>query len=434
MMSVVRFLWGDVSSQELKKFGLLSVVFFFIVGVYWMIRSLKEVIFLNTVGPLWLPYAKIFSVVALVVVLMFYAKLVDWLEKHSLIYLLSCVYGVLFIGLGLCVAHPTIGFQNTNLDAFRLLGWVGYFIIESFGSLVIAAFWSFVASTVDSVSAKKGYPIIIAGAQVGSMGGSFVVTQAAVLGISTIIMCGGVSLILVPLMIKLFMWCHPENPGKKVEKKTRTGALEGLRLLLSKPYLMGIMVVGTVYEIVGEIVNLQMKLTANSVYTSPETLAWFFGMFGVAVNALSLLFAFIGTSFVIRYFGVTFCLVMYPLSIACGILCALVSQSIWGFFGAMVALKGLSYALNNPCKEIMYVPTSKDIKFKAKSWMDGFGSRSAKALGASTIAAHQLVARYVSMISYGTIASLAIIAAWIPVAFWVGRTNSALVKNNEIVE
>ena len=48
----------------------------------------------------------------------------------------------------------------------------------------------------------------------------------------------------------------------------------------------------------------------------------------------------------------------------------------------MVTLKGLSYALNNPCKEVMYIPTSKDAKFKTKSFIDMFGSRSAKMSGA----------------------------------------------------
>jgi hypothetical protein len=50
-------------------------------------------------------------------------------------------------------------------------------------------------------------------------------------------------------------------------------------------------------------------------------------------------------------------------------------------FLMMLVLKGLSYSLNNPCKEILYQPTSQNIKFKAKSWIDVFGARGSKALG-----------------------------------------------------
>ena len=56
------------------------------------------------------------------------------------------------------------------------------------------------------------------------------------------------------------------------------------------------------------------------------------------------------------------------------------------FFVATLVMKALSYALNNPCKEIMYIPTSKDVKFKAKSAIDMFGGRSAKAVGAGVAA------------------------------------------------
>jgi len=432
--SVARFLWGDVSREEFKKFGLLSGVFFFIIGTYWLMRSLKDAIFLNTVGPLYLPYAKIVSVIALILVLMVYAKLVDWLEKHRLVYLLCTIYSVLFLSIAYCVASPTIGLANTVTDKYRLLGWVAYFVIESAGTLLVALFWSFVASSVDPISAKRGYPIIIAGAQTGSILGAYLASCAGYFGIATLVLMGGISLIIVPGMIKLFMHHHPDAPAQKSVAKKQTGALEGLRLLLSKPYLMGILVVGTVYEIVGEILNLQMKLTAHSVYPSPEKLAGFLGTFGVAVNLLALVFAFVGTSFFIRRFGITFCLVMFPVTIACAIMLAWTFNGLWFFFGAMVALKGISYALNNPCKELMYIPTSKDIKFKAKSWMDGFGSRSSKAIGAGAIAVFPAVSSFISLISYGSVVSLGIIAAWIPVALFVGRTNSKLVQENRIIE
>jgi AAA family ATP:ADP antiporter len=41
----------------------------------------------------------------------------------------------------------------------------------------------------------------------------------------------------------------------------------------------------------------------------------------------------------------------------------------------MMVIKGMSYALNNPTKEILYQMTSINIKFKCKSWIDTFGQR-----------------------------------------------------------
>ncbi len=67
------------------------------------------------------------------------------------------------------------------------------------------------------------------------------------------------------------------------------------------------------------------------------------------------------------------------------------SMLLWATFAAMVVIKGVGYAVNNPTKEMMYIPTSKDAKFKSKGWIDTFGSRFAKAGGAQVTNAFKRV-------------------------------------------
>ena len=42
--------------------------------------------------------------------------------------------------------HPTIGLANQTEDPSRILGWVSYCGIESFGSVMVSLFWSFAVS------------------------------------------------------------------------------------------------------------------------------------------------------------------------------------------------------------------------------------------------------------------------------------------------
>merc|ERR1719456_7473 len=49
--------------------------------------------------------------------------------------------------------------------------------------------------------------------------------------------------------------------------------------------------------------------------------------------------------------------------------------------GVIVA-STVAYALNQPCKEMLFVRTSRDIKFKAKSWSEMYGNQLMKMLGA----------------------------------------------------
>jgi len=428
---IVRALWGDLTSEELKKFSMLSLTFLFIIGTYWLMRPLKDALFMKIVGKLYIPYAKMASLLFVVPLILVYSKLVDLVAKHKLFYVICTFYSGLFLVISYFLAHPTIGLANTTPDKSRLLGWVIYLGIESFGSLVVTLFWSFVASTTNAAAAKRGYGLIIAGAQIGSITGPTIATYAEYLGMPMLAKVVAAGIFMVPLLILLFVTVHPSAAVEKASEKKATGPIEGLRLLLSNKYLLGILGVATLYEIIGTILDYQMKFIADETYQSAEKVTQFLGYFGQSANVLSLVFALVGTSFFIRRFGLTTCLVLFPLTIGAVVLYVFFSPSLWAFFGAMVAIKGLSYALNNPCKEIMYIPTSKDVKFKAKSWIDVFGGRSAKAAGSGINAFFPAMTE---LLFYGSLISLGVVGVWVLIALYVGKTNERLTQENTIIQ
>lgn len=429
---IVRALWGDLSKEELKKFSMLSLTFLFIIGTYWLMRPLKDALFMKIVGKLYIPYAKMASLVFIIPLILLYSKLVDLVAKHKLFYVICTFYAGMFLVISYFLAHPVIGLANTTPNKSRLLGWVIYLGIESFGSLLPALFWSFVASTTDSASAKRGYGLIIAGAQIGSITGPTIATYAEYIGMPTLARIVAAGIFIVPLLVLFFVsFVNPSAAVETKSEKKSTGMIEGLRLLFSKPYLLGILGVATLYEIIGTILDYQMKFAADEAYGSVEKVTQFLGMFGQSANILSLVFALVGTSFVIRRFGLTFCMVAFPITIGCVVLYVFFHPSLWALFGAMVAIKGLSYALNNPCKEIMYIPTSKDVKFKAKGWIDMFGGRSAKATGSGINA---FFTQMVDLMFYGSMISLGIVGVWILIAMYVGRTNEKLTKEGTIIQ
>jgi AAA family ATP:ADP antiporter len=109
--------------------------------------------------------------------------------------------------------------------------------------------------------------------------------------------------------------------------------------------------------------------------------ASFMGYFGQTTNSISFLFSLFGTGAVIKNFGFTNVLIAFPVLLLICSSFVWISPTIWVVFGVMMVIKGMSYALNNPTKEILYQATSTNIKFKCKSWIDTFGQRSAKAGG-----------------------------------------------------
>ena len=430
LQKIKQTLWGSISGEELKKYGMLSFTFLFIIGTYWLMRPLKDGLFFKIVGRLYQPYAKMASLFFIIPLILMYSKLVDLVEKQKLFYIICSLYALLFLGVAYFIGHPTIGLANTVTSPYRTFGWVIYLAIESFGSILVPLFWSFVVSSTDTSSAKRGYPVIIAGAQVGAISGPLLATQAEHIGMPLLAVIVAAGILLVPLLIKYFISIYPTSAEATVSKEKKTGMVEGLKLLFTRPYLLGILGVATLYEVIGTILDYQMKFAADEVFHTSEGFTRFLGYFGVASNTLALVFALVGTSFFIRRFGLTFCLVMFPITIGLVVLNVMIYPSLWILFGAMVAIKGLSYALNNPCKEIMYIPTSKDAKFKAKGWIDMFGGRTAKAAGSGVTA---LFTEATALMLYGSIISLGIVGLWILVAFYVGTTNKKLTDEGRII-
>ena len=448
---IFRIFWGDLTTDELKKFGILSAILSLIICNYSTLRILKDSLLHFLVGYQWQPLVKLFSILFTVFVVMIYGKLVDLFEKQTLFYIICPFYGFLFIILSYFAAYPDLIAIESNSCFFpfvcwvpgRLLGWFLYVSAES-SSILVALFWAFVASTTKVESAKKGYGMIFFFTQIGMIAGPFfVVEYVQQVGSAVFLGIGGFLILLIPFLVKLYMTILPkEDLISNVSDsffKAKTSFLEGLKLLLTRPYVMGIFVIATFYEVVGTILEFQMNMIASSNMTI-DAFAAFKGKFLVGVGFLALIFALLGTSFFMRKFGLRFCLIIFPTVVGLLVCYVFISrffglvdyQMMWIIFSAMIAIRGLNYALNNPTKEVMYIPTSKDIKFKAKSWIDVFGNRSTKGIGAgiNTLFRTSLP----DLLFYGTVISFGIVGVWIIIANFVGKTFNNLQKDNKFIE
>lgn len=462
--TVVRYFYPELKKEEIRRFSLLAGTFFLIIGVYWLLRLMKDTIFFKVAFPVslgWMPnqgrlfqpIAKTISIFVVIGAVLIYSKLVDIFKKHQLFYVICSFYTVMFTGVGVALLlKEWYGAEFLGKTILGATGWASYFVIETFGSLVVALFWSFTNSITDSDAAKRGFPLIIAGAQIGAVLGSALLLLD-IGSLWPLMMLSAVLLVCVMLMIYNFMRVIPESEmiGNKAahatEKKKEgffEGFVSGLILLVTRPYLLGVFVVSTFYEAIGQIIDYQMKATADLcswTAVSENAFAKFLALFGVCANALSLIIALLGTSYIIKRFGTRISLMIFPVGVAIALVVLLgyvkianpvIEHILWAFFGVNLLVRCLTYAVNNPTKEIMYIPTSRDAKFKSKGWIDTFGSRTAKAGGAQITGAfkHDLT----QLLAFGIYFGLGLVAVWAIAAFYVGLKNKELVDKGEIVQ
>ena len=143
------------------------------------------------------------------------------------------------------------------------------------------------------------------------------------------------------------------------------------------------------------------------------------GRFGQATNTLSFSFSLLGTSFIIRRLGLNYTIIAFPTCCFAAICGVYMVPNLWTVFCAMLLLKGFSYSLNNPCKEILYQVTSKGTKFKAKSWIDVFGARGSKAAG--SIVTNAFSDSATDLLTYGAYVAMGVSSFLIYVAWQMGK-------------
>ncbi|MGZ6250607.1 MAG: NTP/NDP exchange transporter [Candidatus Chromulinivorax sp.] len=454
--SIIRFFYPDIKKEEVFKFSLFAITLFFILGAYWALRLLKDLLIYKLAFPTvfgWdadygrrlIPTLKTITPFLVAGIVVIYTKLLDMFEKHKLFYIFCSFYSALFgITAVALYISSTFGVEYVGMMPMAVLGVSVYLATESFGSLVIALFWSFAVSCNRTDEAKRAFPFMIAVAQIGTIGGSSLLLTGLPSWILFAVCSFAVAFVMVT--INNIVTKIPANQlvSDKVEKKQKPDMLAGVRLLFTKPYLLGVFVVSTFYEIAKSIVDYQMKSQASII--EGIDFESFLGWFGFWTNVSAFVMALLGTSMLMKRYGLRVCVLLYPVSFAISLVALYAyyqtgpnpTDLLWATFYVMMFVTAVSYAVNNPTKEMMYIPTSSDAKFKVKGITDTIGSRGSKLAGANIAGALNIkgnpAASVANLMAFGTLIGLGIIGLWLAAAIYVGTKNAQLTRDNEIIE
>lgn len=395
----------NLDSHEVQKVLLLSITFFLLIGTYTVTRELKDVVFATIVGSdkSLFALAKVFSMLVLVPAIFFHSRLVDLVRRHNLLYIYSILFTVLGFIFVYYLGDPLIGLPNKLSSPNRLFGWFFYFFIESFPPLVVSVFWAFANSITKPSAAKNNYPVMIAGSKLGGIicagigwfilvGGTWsdTVNIQVLLGYSTVILG------LVPLAVYYLVHKVPKGEMHGYEaayqlrkearikhvaenRSTFQSMFSGLSLLFQFPYVMGIFGMTFFFEMVLQALKVDNIIFVKTV--SENNLSLFASVLlwqAILVHVVAFVVVLFGTRAIITYFGERRSLMLIPAVTGLSVFVFLVNPSYATAIFAFVVTRSINYAFAAPLRESLYIPTVKEIQFKSKSWIDGFGSKFAK--------------------------------------------------------
>lgn len=350
--------------------------------------------------------------------------------------------------------NPNTSLHQTSMIAmgrtglWRTLAYCVYAAIESFGSIAVASFWSYTNSTLTVDLAESYYGTIIAMAQMGAIAGSTMVAMHVWNSITLFI----VACLVILLHIIVMTLYHRNYGGMEAGPQRRhyggapaTAAeapeqpfFSGVYLILKHNYVLLILGVSCLYEVSLTCLNYQMTLLGWSRYEEQATVtsSWsftqFMGRYGQLVNVCSFLLSSVVFPVLIRSIGLKYTLRLFPtLLITANVIAFVVLKgNLAVLVVSLSVLKAMTYSIHDPAKEILYIPTSRAIQFKAKFWIDVVGARFAKAAGSSLNHLSGNVAANIRLASAPSL--LTAVALWYA-CFRVGSAFEELMEKDVIV-
>ena len=225
---------------------------------------------------------------------------------------------------------------------------------------------------------------------------------------------------------------EPEPGGPELEEQVKGNpALEGARLVFRSPYLLSIVGIVGLYEIVSTVMDFQFTSTVAHFLSGPAIGKQFATVFAIT-NLVSMFVQLFLTSLVMSRLGVGVALLVLPVAALAGSTGFMALPVLWMGSALNTLDNGFSYSINQSAKESLYVPTTKEEKYKAKAFIDMFVQRFAKAVAVGvSLGITSVFTQFISL-RWLSVFTIAVIVLWLFAARYAGRRFREMTERNEV--
>ena len=408
---------AEVRAGEGAGVLLLSLNVFLLLAAYYFIRPVRNALILTQGGAEIRSYSAAGQAILLLAVVPIYGALASRVNRIRLISWVTIFFVMnllLFYAFGMAGAREGVVFYL----------WVGIFNV-----LIIAQFWAFANDLYSESHGKRLFPILMLAANLGAITGGKI--EASVIAFTgpygMMLATAGVLLVCIAISQVIHRRAAADSvhfaPRAAEEPLAKTGAWE---LIARDRYLMliaALMVLLNVVNSSGEyllakFVEQAAIATSSDAAAQQVMIGQFYGNFDSIFSTLGMLLQVFAVSRIFRYVGVRGALFILPCIALVGysfiLFLPLLSVIRW----AKIAENGTDYSIQNTTRQALFLPTSREAKYKAKAAIDTFFQRGGDVLSAAIVGAATQMAIQVKWIAaVNTVLTL----VWLVAVYQIGR-------------
>jgi len=442
-------LFTPVGRHEGGTVLLMTLNIFLLMSAYYIIKPVREALILASWGAEAKIYASAGQALLLLAVVPFYSWLANQLPRRRLITTVLVFFAVCLVGFYLLA--------RTQVD----LGIPFYLWVGIFNVMVVAQFWSFANDIYTEDEGKRLFPLLGFGMSAGAVFGSFI-TGKLIEPLGTFqLMLLSALLLLASLLLTVAADRRKGSQATPVDDipgvQQDSGALSGeggFSLVMKSRYLLliaGMMIVANLVNTTGEyVLGARVKADVEAAIAPVEqvvgedvtdnddldarqraredqvgrAIGRFYADFFSVVNLVGLLAQLFLVSRLVRWLGVGRAIMVLPLVALGGYAMIAVFPILAVARWIKTAENATDYSLQNTSRNMLFLPTSRDEKYKAKQVIDTFCVR----IGDVSAALLVLVGTMVLHLTPGRFAliNVALAAAWLVLTVFIRRKHASL--------
>jgi AAA family ATP:ADP antiporter len=312
---------------------------------------------------------------------------------------------------------------------------IAYFLwLGIFNLMVVAQFWAFAADLYSEEQGKRLFPIIGIG---GSLGAWLGALRAGMLiehaGPTRLLLGGMVVLIACAALVPVIHRAAPRRGERSVEDVPVTSE-NGFAMIARDRYLILIAAMTLLVNVVNttgeylfgrytvEQAQLLFPGTGDAVQAAREQFVGeTYSRLYSTVNLIGFLLQVFVVARVFKWLGVGKALAIHPAVAFFGYLLMLRAPSLQLLGIVKVADNSLDYSLGNTTRQVLWLATSREAKYKAKQAVDSFVVRTGDLASAGLVFAGERLA--LSVPAFAAI-TLALTGAWLGVVRLLASTRA----------
>ena len=379
---------ADVHRGEAASVLLMTLLMFLVLGAYYMLKTAREVFILTEGGAEVKSYSSAGQAILLLFLVPAYGAFASRVNRVRLVRWVTLFFAsniVLFIFAVRAGLHVGIVYFL----------WVGIFNL-----MAIAQFWAFATDLYTKEQGTRLFPLIGVGSSLGAWIGALRAGDLVGTGGPTRLLIGaGVLLVACALLATLVdrVTTRAASPEQATAGEKPLGREGGFELIRKDRYLLLIALLTVLLNVVNtsgeylfgryivEQAHALYGTGAESAVARERFVGETYSRLFSTVNLVGFLLQMFVVSRILKFLGVGKSLFIHPLVALCGYLLMLRAPSLQLMGLLKVADNSLDYSLGNTTKQALWLPTTREAKYKAKQAVDSFFVRAGDVIQAGIV-------------------------------------------------